>query len=160
MSLTLATIAASVKTTFANVASIGTSQLGPVTTTYSLSPLAAIADQGYASQLSIAAAATVTIDLASFVDPQGSTIVGVKAVSILLLPTGAGAICKVFPHATNGFSWFMNGTTPFLTIPAGGHLSYSEPAGTTINPTTAHLLDISNTGSGAMVLTVVILVHD
>lgn len=121
-----------------------------------ISPASTVANDAYVVETTLAASATTTIDLLAITNPFGESLTPTKAVGLLLVPTGTGAICKVEPGASNGLVWGLAGTGPSMSVPAGGVLLFLEPVGTTID-STHKTLKLTNTGSVTMTLKIVVL---
>ncbi len=110
----------------------------------------------FIARYTVSAAADQTIDLSSFTDPLGTAVAAAKVYLLMLVPTGTNAEAKLEPGASNGLTWFLSGTTPAVTVPAGGVFLFAESAGETINGTHKNI-KVTNTGSGTLTLDVVAL---
>jgi hypothetical protein len=162
--LTSSTISSKIKYAFEKaISGFGNLKLDTSEKSFSVSPAATVANTGLIKTYTLAAAASTTIDLETDLDPFGDALAASKVVTIQIIPTGTGAVAKLEPGATNPLTWFWDGTpsgtdtvTPSLSIPAGGHLEYSEPVGHTAD-VTHKTLKLTNTGSGTLTCTVVIL---
>lgn len=74
------------------------------------------------------------IDLRNFVDLAFETHTTTdKVIGIMVSVTGAPI--TIAPGATNGLVWFWTGTSPIVTIKAGGFLVFSDGAATTVDAT-------------------------
>jgi hypothetical protein len=75
--------------------------------------------------MTLAGSGSQTIDLTSLTNTVYETFSLGHALTILVLPTGNSV--TLTPGGTNGLAWFFGGTSPSITIPAGGCLLFSEP---------------------------------
>lgn len=134
---------------------------GPETKSLQVLPSAATFTQVQLSQFTLAAAATATIDLYSFVNAFGATVTCTKAASLLIKATGNGGQLKIELGASNPFSWFLSGTTPAITLTCGSNGCMflvhdgATNGGTVSN--TAKTIKISNPGSATITVTLVAL---
>jgi len=87
----------------------------------------------YALTLSGALTPT-TIDLRNFVDLAFETHTTTNKV-IAIMVSVVGADITITPGASNGLVWFWTGTSPIVTIKAGGFLVFSDGAATTVDAT-------------------------
>jgi hypothetical protein len=115
----------------------------------------------FAAQYTIAAAGTQAVDLRAITDLAGNSATATKAMTFLVLATGATTdLLNIKPHGTNGLVWFFGGTTEGVNVPGGGMLMFSEgatSAGFTIDATHKQFL-LTNNGSGSLTVKVVGLV--
>lgn len=75
-----------------------------------------------------------SIDLKNFVDLAFETHTTTdKVIGIMVSVTGASI--TIAPGASNGLVWFWTGTSPIVTIKAGGFLVFSDGAATTVDAT-------------------------
>ena len=114
------------------------------------------ADDAYITELSLAASANQTIDFSSFTDLAGNTVTPTKVYAILVKPTGTGAVIQIAPGASNPLTWFFGGTTPTVSVPAGGAMLLMQTGPTTIDGT-HKTLKFTNTGSGALLCDLVVI---
>ena len=88
----------------------------------------------FAAEYTLAASGTQSIDLKNFVDLAFETHTTTdKVISIMVSVTGAPI--TIAPGASNGLVWFWTGTSPIVTIKAGGFLVFSDGAATTVDAT-------------------------
>lgn len=77
---------------------------------------------------------TQAIDLMNFVDLAFETHTTTnKVIGIMVSVTGGNI--TIAPGASNGLVWFWTGTSPIVTIKAGGFLVFSDGAATTVDAT-------------------------
>lgn len=88
----------------------------------------------FAAEYAIAASGTQSIDLRNFVDLAFETHTTTDKV-IGIMVSVAGANITITPGASNGLVWFWTGTSPIVTIKAGGFLVFSDGAATTVDAT-------------------------
>lgn len=108
----------------------------------------------YAATGTLAAAATLTIDLQSFTDQLGQAITMTRAYSIIVKTTGAAL--KVEPGASNGLVWFFAGTTPSITIPADGAMGFVQPTAATVDAT-HKTIKLTNVGAVSLTYNISII---
>lgn len=88
----------------------------------------------FAAEYTLAASGTQAIDLRNFVDLAFETHTTTdKVIGIMVSVTGAPI--TIAPGASNGLVWFWTGTSPIVTIKAGGFLVFSDGAATTVDAT-------------------------
>ena len=88
----------------------------------------------FAAEYTLAASGTQSIDLKNFVDLAFETHTTTdKVIGIMVSVTGAAI--TIAPGASNGLVWFWTGTSPIVTIKAGGFLVVSDGAATTVDAT-------------------------
>ena len=88
----------------------------------------------FAAEYTLAASGTQSIDLKNFVDLAFETHTTTdKVIGIMVSVTGAPI--TIAPGASNGLVWFWTGTSPIVTIKAGGFLVFSDGAATTVDAT-------------------------
>jgi len=133
------------------------SEQGPDSKGFSLQGLdVAIQNQLFAAKYTVLASGTQVIDLSTFTNLVSQATGLTSVLTLFLLPTGTNAICKLEPGASNPLTWFFSGTTPAISIPAGGTFVFSNPGtgtGQTVDGTHKNLL-VTNTGAGTLSLTV------
>lgn len=98
----------------------------------------------YAATGTLAASASSTIDLQSFTDILGQAITMTRVYSIIVKTTDDSL--KIEPGSSNGLSWFFGGTTPSITIPAGGAMGFVQTTAATVDAT-HKTIKLTNTGS-------------
>ena len=97
-----------------------TSRQGPDKLSASLSPDLTVVNRVYAVSGTLAASGTVTIDLQALTTylTGADAVVLTKVQAVMLTATTTGM--KFEPGATNPATWFFSGTTPAITLQAGG----------------------------------------
>lgn len=128
-----------------------------VNAAFSLSPATTVANNAYVGTLSLASSATVDINLLTDLDPFGAALAATKMVGIILIPTGTNAIVKLEPGAANGLVEPFGAVGDFIKTRADGVFVHMDSAGWTVDGT-HKVLTFTNTGAGALVCQVVILV--
>ena len=117
----------------------------------------------FINQYTIAAAGTQAVDLRTFTDQVGSSITADKAMSIIILVTGAITdTLNVKTHGTNGLQWFFESASFGVNIPGGGMLMFSEgetSTGTTVDATHKQLL-LTNNGAASLTVKIVAVLSD
>lgn len=108
----------------------------------------------YVTQGTLAASANTTVDLFSFTDLLGQSISMVRVYAIML--KAATDSLKIEPGATNPLTWFFGGTTPSITIPAGGGFLFSQTTAATVSSTVRNL-KLSNPGSVTMTYNIAVI---
>lgn len=105
------------------------------------------ADLAYANTISLAAAATTTLDLAGgLTDAFGNTLTfaKVKGLFVQCPKANVGAV-QIGGNATSAFNGPLGGTTPKLATMAGGVTSLVHPgAGWTVTASTGDILKLTN----------------
>lgn len=99
---------------------------GPDQLSVTQSPSTTTYNRIYAVEGTLAGAASVTIDLQSITDYLGQSLVLTKIVAFMLKATTTGM--KYEPGASNGLTWFLAGTTPSITVQAGGFFLIGDGA--------------------------------
>jgi hypothetical protein len=102
----------------------GTTQ-GPDSLSYRATPDAATYTQVQATQLTLAASASQTLDLSSFTTLLNATATCTKVLGVLVKATNTvtGGQLKIEPGASSAIDFWLGGTTPSLTLACG------DPAG-------------------------------
>lgn len=129
----------------------------PVNASYSLSPATTVANNAYVATLSLASSATVDVNLITDLDPLGAALAATKLVGIILIPTGTNSIVKLEPGASNGLVEPFGAVGDFILTRTGGLFVHMDATGWTVDAT-HKVLTFTNTGAGALVCQVVILV--
>jgi len=109
-------------------------------------------NHAYVSTISLAAAATSTIDLYSFTTVAGESVTITKLQALIFHATGAvtGGQLTIEPGASNPLAWIMAGTTPSITLDVGTTpgACFLMANGTTVTvSTTSRNIKLSNPGS-------------
>lgn len=117
---------------------------GPDQISVSLAPDTTTYNRIYATSGTLAASASVTIDLQGVTDYLGQSLTLTKIIAIQL--TATGSTMKYEPGATNGLTWFLSGTSPAITVRDGGFFLVGDGTYGTVNGT-AKTITITNTGA-------------
>jgi hypothetical protein len=120
----------------------------------SLSVGSSSANSIYVAQGTLAASASTTIDLYSFTDQLGQSIAMVRVYALVVKTTGD--TLKIEPGASNPLTWFLGGTSPSISIPAGGGMTFYQPTAATAS-STARNIKLSNTGSVTLTYDIAII---
>lgn len=120
---------------------------------YTPAPAVATYNAVFAAEYTILAAGTQAVDFYSFTDLVGNAVTATKIYGVLVTVTGTNAAVKIETHGTNGLVWFFGGTTPSITVPAGGCFLFSEGGTEALSATVRQWL-LTNTGSGTATVTV------
>lgn len=109
------------------------------------------ANRIYPIQGTLAAGATVTIDLSTLTEPTfGEAISPVRAYTVRITMTGS--TWKFEPGAANPLTWFFSGTSPAIIGNAGDSWGFGSATAQTIDGTHKNV-KITNTNGAALVLT-------
>lgn len=121
---------------------------GPDKLSKTLTPNTTTYNRIYAASGTLAGGASVTIDLQSITDYLGQAVVLNKILAIMVAATTTNM--KYEAGATNGLTWFLGGTSPTITIRAGGFFLFGDGATFTVSSTvktiTVTNLDATNAG--------------
>lgn len=115
---------------------------------------ASAANSIYVARGTLAASAATTIDLYSFTDQLGQSIAMVR-VYALVVKTATDTL-KIEPGSSNPLNWFFGGTTPSVTIPAGGGMTFYQPTAATVSSTVRNI-KLTNTGSATLTYDIAII---
>ena len=110
--------------------------LAPSTTTY---------NEVLAVQGTLAASANTTINLNSFTNLLGQAVTVTKGIGFII--KAAAADLKIEPGATNPLGWWWGGTTPSITIKAGGFFLIGDGGTATIGSSACNLKITNLSGS-------------
>lgn len=102
-----------------------------------------------------------SIDLTALTWPDGSTITnftggGVRGILVVNTSQTPGATVLLKPGTTNGFSGFLSGTTPTISIPAGGSFLLVDPLQTDWTVDATHKSITFDPGTTAQTVNIVI----
>lgn len=114
-------------------------------------------NQAFAAQYAITSSGSQTIDLTSLTNLVSESFSFGHALTIIVTTTG-GQI-TLSPGASNPLTWFFGGTSPTITITAGGMFCYSEPVtgpGTVVS-SSHKTLTLTNNGGTTSTVTIGIL---
>ena len=115
---------------------------------------AAAANRVYITEATLAASASITIDLRSLTEPVfREALTPVRGYSIQLI--GTGSAWRLDPGAANPLQWFFGGTTQQINGGAGAMFCFADPTAVTINATNRNIR-ITNTGGGTLTYTLVV----
>lgn len=110
----------------------------------------------YTYAISLAASGTATIDLQALTTLLGETDAWTKVQGLLLTVDSGGGNIKLSQGASNPLTWFWGGTTPTITVQAGGFLALGDGTTATVDAThkTLKLTNLSSslTATGTLVL--------
>lgn len=101
--------------------------------------------------VSLAASASATYDLRSLTSLLGESDAWTKVQGIKLQVDTGGGDVKLEPGASNPATWFFSGTTPAITVKAGGFVALGDGSSYTISAT-VKTLKLTNT-SGSLTAT-------
>jgi hypothetical protein len=118
---------------------------GPDKIELGLAPAIATYNEVYAVQGTLAGSATVTLNLNSFSNLLGQAVTATKGIGLMVKATAADL--KIEPGATNPLAWFWGGTTPSVTIKAGGFFLIGDGGTATISASTCNLKITNLSGS-------------
>lgn len=120
--------------------------LAPNTTTY---------NRIYATSGTLAASASVTIDLQTATDYLGQTLALTKVIAVMLAATTTDM--QYSPGATNGLTWFLGGTSPTVSVKAGGFFLVGDGSAFTVSGTakTITVTNLSSTAAGTYELALI-----
>lgn len=100
--------------------------------------------------ISLAASGTATYDLTSVTTLISETDAWTKVQAIVLTVDSGGGNIKLEPGASNPATWFFSGTSPAITVKAGGFLALGDGSTYTIDAT-HKTLKVTNTSSSLAV---------
>lgn len=118
---------------------------GPDKLVGTLSPAVATYNELLAVQGTLAASASATIDLYSITNLLGEAKTLTKGVAIMVKATTTSM--KIEPGASNPITWFFGGTTPSITIKAGGFFLLGDGGTATLSATDRNLKITNLSGS-------------
>jgi len=109
-------------------------------------------NQVYVTKLTLAASAASTINLTSLSNLVSESFSFGHVLGLIVLPTGAGV--TVEPGASSGLPWMLGGTTPTITVNAGGLWVWSDPStpGTTVDGTHKNITITNLSGSATAIV--------
>lgn len=97
-------------------------------------------------QRTLAAAGSYVYDMSTgLTDAFGTAINLARIWGIIVVSTSGDTIYE--PDTTNGLEWFLSGTTPKITIPAGAGFMFMTPTAQTVSGTDKRLKLSSTAGS-------------
>lgn len=110
----------------------------------------------YVYPISLAASGTATIDLQAVTTLLAESDVWTKVQGLELTVDSGGGNIKLEPGASNPLTWFFSGTTPAITVKAGGFLAIGDGSTFTVSATvkTLKLTNLSGslTATGSLVI--------
>lgn len=110
----------------------------------------------YYVQGTLAAGASVTIDVRSLTEPAFGTALTPTGAYMILLKT-SGTTWRYDPGAANPLSWFLAGTGPQINGAAGGAFGFGSTTATTVDATTRNVRITHTGGSGTLTYTLAIV---
>lgn len=111
----------------------------------------------YFVQGTLAAGASVTIDLSSVTEPVfGEAITPDRGYSIQVY--GSGTTWKYEPGAANALEWFLSGTSPAISGSAGAQFGFGDTTAGTIDGTHKNIKITNTAGAGTLTYTIYLLV--
>ena len=113
-----------------NTAFVKTKQ-GPDKITSSLTPSTTTFNRIYAVSGTLAASASVTIDLQGVTDYLAQSLTLTSIIAIMVKATTTDMIYS--PGTSNGLTWFLGGTTPTITVRAGGFFLIGDGSAGTVS---------------------------
>lgn len=117
---------------------------GPDQLSVSLTPDTTTYNRIYSTTGTLAASASVTIDLQSVTDLLGQSLTLTKIIAIQMSATDS--TMKYEPGASNGLSWFLSGTSPAISVRAGGFFLVGDGTFGVVSGS-AKTITITNTGA-------------
>lgn len=150
MALTAANLTAAIQLTLsAAQTGFASTTNGPNTVSFNLNSLSLTSwTESLLGQYTVANAATQTVNFYQYTD---LTSVSVTAGHILcLVVTTSGGPITIKPGASAALTWFFAGTTPSVTLNAGGLFVWCDAVGATgqVVDNTHKNLDFTNNGGG------------
>jgi len=106
----------------------------------------AIVNRVYIYPISLAASGTATIDLQAVTTYLAESTAWTKVQGILLTVDSGGGNIKIEPGASNPLTWFFSGTTPAITVKAGGWFGLGDGSVFTVS-STVKTLKLTNLSS-------------
>lgn len=128
---------------------------GPDKVDVALSPATATYNEVYAVQGTLAASANTTINLNSFTNLLGQSVTATKGIGFII--KAAAADLKIEPGATNPLGWWWGGTTPSITVKAGGFFMIGDGGTATISGSACNLKITNLSGSVVATYTIAFL---
>ena len=155
MPLTLSNINAEIGWTQTKATTYGSVKQGPAKLSASLAPSVTTFNELLAVQGTLAASANTTIDLYSITNLLGDAKTLTKAIALMVKATTTGM--KIEPGASNPLTWFFGGTSPSISIKAGGFMLLGDGAVFTLSATDRNLKITNLSGSVTGTYDVVLL---
>jgi hypothetical protein len=104
----------------------------------------------------LAASGSITFDLTALTDHFGSSLTATGAYCIVV--TASGASWTYSPGASNGFAWFLGGTSPTITGNSGDCFGYgSATTAGVVNSTNKTIKILNNSGSASLNYSIAVL---
>ncbi len=131
------------------ITGFSSSHQGPDQVAFNFAPDATLYDEVYTTQFTLAAAATLTLDLYSFVNLFGLTITAVSIINFIITAIGDTGKLKIAPGGSNPINFWFSGTIPALTLecgPAGCVILLGDGVKKTLSAT-HRTIDVTNTGA-------------
>lgn len=129
---------------------------GPDTVASTVTFSVATVNRIYTYPISLAASGTATIDVQAVTTLLAESDAWTKVQGIQLTVDSGGGNIKLEPGASNPLTWFFSGTTPAITVKAGGFMALGDGSTFTASSTvkTLKLTNLSGslTATGTLVL--------
>ena len=146
MPLTLSNINAEIGwTQTKSTTGYGSVKQGPSKLSGTLAPAVATYNELLAVQGTLAASASTTIDLYSITNLFGEAKTLTKGIALMVKATTTGM--KIEPGASNPITWFFGGTSPSISIKAGGFFLLGDGSAATLSATDRNLKITNLSGS-------------
>lgn len=118
---------------------------GPDKLSVGLSPAVATYNEVYAVEGTLTASSSVTIDLYSITNLLGEAKTLTKGIALMLKATTTGM--KLEPGASNPLTWFFSGTTPAISVQAGGFFLFADGTTATLSASVRNIKITNLSGS-------------
>lgn len=110
---------------------------GPDALSLSVSPAltgATPANIVFAEQRTLSAGGSYTYDLSTGLTDFLGTAINLSRIFAIAVTSSSGTVVYA-PGASNGLEWFLGGTTPTISIPAGAGFIFTNPTHQTVSGT-------------------------
>jgi hypothetical protein len=124
-------------------------QQGPDSVALSVSPAltgGSACNIVYFEQRTLAAAGSYVYDFSTGLTDANGTAINLSRIFAVAVSSTSG-ITLYEPDATNGLEWFLSGTSPVVTIPAGAGFIFTTPTAQTVDGTNKRIKLSSTAGS-------------
>ena len=88
----------------------------------------------FAEQRTLAAAGSYTYDMTTGLTDFLGTAINLTRIFAVIITSSSGTVVYQ-PGASNGLEWFLGGTSPTISIPAGAGFLFSTPTHQTVSGT-------------------------
>lgn len=134
-------------------------QEGPVVGTAAPAIGASDASEVYPLVGTLAAGASVTINLSSITDPVfGQALNPTRVYQMIFI--GTGAAWKYEPGSVSGLNWFLSGITPAISGAAGEFFAFGGITAVTVNGANKNVTITNLSGSATLTYTFVVILGD